>query len=110
MSDLIVTPGELTKTIKELDITFTNGIVLPLSIDESAGDSIEDTGDKYIVRLTAKASPIQPNETIPAEIFYVFKQNVIVLQERMVTRRLASPDEQFELRQFINKVADKKVH
>lgn len=72
------------KTVDDLDFTFSNGLVMPITLDESAGDTVDwDTHkDAIIIHLSAK--PSMDGETkLPAEDITVFRTNILLIQHRV---------------------------
>lgn len=72
------------KLVDDLDFTFSNGLVMPVTIDKSAGDTVEwDThADAIVIHLSAK--PAQDGESsLPAEDITIFKKNILLIQHRV---------------------------
>ena len=71
------------KTVDDLDFTFSNGLVMPITIDKAAGDVVDWNihEDAIVIHLSAK--PSQDGEsTLPAEDITVFRKNILLIQHR----------------------------
>ena len=93
---MILTTPEVKHLVLDYDIVFSSGMVLPLTIDEKAGDVIT-IGDKYIeVFMSAKPSMNDPKKTIPAESMTLFLQHVVSIQHRQREVVELSPEQKLE--------------
>lgn len=77
---------EPRKLVTDYDIVFDSGMMMPITIDPSQGDSI-DFGDLVIVaNLAAKPSLNDPTKTLGAEVhtYYLSKVACVTKREREV--------------------------
>lgn len=95
-------PVEVFKEVEEYDFTFNAGMSLPVIIDESAGDSLKELPDRFVISLTAKPSLLKPEEMMQPERVTVFKSTLAVLHQRTRHFRLPSPDETFEFQKTLH--------
>lgn len=81
---LIKEPEPKVKSIHDMDFTFSNGIVMPITIDKEAGDEVDcDTNkDAIVIHLSAKPS-LDGKSVLPAEDITVFRHNILVIQHRI---------------------------
>lgn len=90
---LIVDP-DVKKTVHEYDITFDNGITIPVTVDAEAGDTFSETEQEVNIFLEAKPSKADRNKILPAENIRAFKNKVIVIQHRVREINPLSPEQQ----------------
>jgi len=72
------------KVLDDLDFTFSNGLVMPLTLDKEAGDVVEwnTHEDAIVIHLSSK--PSQDGESrLPAEDITVFRKNILLIQHRV---------------------------
>lgn len=99
MSDMVLSTPQTIKVVSDYDIIFDTGMMLPLTVDFSAGDTIV-FGDRTIeINIVAKPSEVNPKETIPAVATTIFLGHVASIQKR--TREIAelTPEAKHELQQ-----------
>lgn len=89
---------EVKKTVEDYDILFTNGYLMPLTLDASLGDTIF-FNDKMI-KITLAARPIQsdPDKSTPAEDITVFMANVLSIRHCVREVVEPTPEEKAEYR------------
>lgn len=95
----------LTKAVVDYDFLFTHGVKLPLTLDLNAGDSVTDEGERFVVHLVAKPSKFDPEEILPAETAYVYKANLLTYVIRERQQRIPTPEEQFDMKQAVQRLA-----
>ncbi len=83
----------LKRVLDDYDLVYENGMVLPLTIDLVAGDTIE-IGEKVIsARLVAKPSQNDPTRILPAEEITIFISKVASIQHRVREVNEQTPEE-----------------
>lgn len=82
MAEMIVTSPESKKVVKDMDIVFESGMMMPLTIDASVGDTYTLTEKFLFVNLTEKPSRNDPSKSLPAEKITIFLDHVLSIQER----------------------------
>ena len=93
MPNMIVTTPDETRTLDDWDITFASGMVLPLTLDAKAGDTISFTDNEIQVKLVAKPNVSDPNKLLPAEDVTIYKAHVATVQHRERTITELTPEE-----------------
>ena len=79
---MVVSSPEAKKILNEYDITSLQGIVLPVTIDLDAGDTIDFDEQVIRIHLSAKLSQLDPDRMLPAENITVFVKNIFTVQHR----------------------------
>lgn len=81
MSIEIYSP-EVKKIVNDYDIVSKSGMVLPVTIDLVAGDTIVFNDLTILIHLSAKPSKTNPLATLPAEDITIFISQVFSVQRR----------------------------
>src|SRR5690349_14127746 len=71
-----VTSPESVKTVYDYEFVFSSGMAFPVTIDPSAGDSIEYLRGLVHINLAAKPSPSDPSKFTPAETHVIYLRHV----------------------------------
>jgi hypothetical protein len=95
---------EVKKIVDDYDLVFSSGMMLPVTLDKSAGDTIEFDKDVITFRLTAKPSINDPDITLPAEDITVFTKHLVTVQHRTREVRELTPEQQFEWKKHLKEV------
>lgn len=94
-------PDPIKKLIEEYDFSFTNGMMLPITIDREAGDEVDLSTHPHaiIVNIVEKPSRIIPDQTVPAEQITIFTAHLLSIQKRIkeVEELTFEQKEQFRL-------------
>lgn len=87
MAEMFVQSPQTTHVVREYDLVFESGMVFPVTIDTSKGDTITISDTQIQVHLSAKPSQNDPNKTLMAEdqTFFVSKLVAIQTREREFT-------------------------
>jgi hypothetical protein len=86
-----------TKLVDDYDFTFNSGIIMPLRVDKSLGDTIEfDKGNAVIINLKAKPSFTNPSENLPAEEVTIFTRHLLCVQHRVTEIPVLTPDQKLD--------------
>ena len=75
----ILTPT-VKKTLHDYTFTFETGMVLPLTVDLEAGDTIEFKADSVLVYLAAKPSLADPTKPTSAEDITILTKGLSIVQ------------------------------
>jgi len=76
-------PDPKVKKVDDLDITLAGGIVVPITIDFEAGDTVDwDTHADAIVIALASKTASNGETKLPAEEITIFKKNILIIQHR----------------------------
>lgn len=96
MAEMIVTTPEVKHIVWDYEFMFASGMMLPLTVNPSAGDTIE-FNDKYItVNLKEKASLTDPTQTIPAEVITIFVNHLATNHHRIREVTDMTPEQRVE--------------
>lgn len=101
---------EIVEAVKEHDVVdydfmFTTGAKFTISIDTTAGDSAQATGDRYVFTIEPKKNPLDPEDVVEGEEIEVFKSGLAVKVVRARKQRMPTQQELLEQQQFIHKLA-----
>lgn len=93
-----VQPEPKFKELTSYDFTFNNGFRIPISLDASLGDSIEELEDRFVLNLVEKPSPSDPSEKMAAEVATVYKSHLLTVVVQHRKQRIPTPEEQLEFK------------
>lgn len=79
---MILTSPDTKRTVQDYDFTFIGGVVMPLTVDDSLGDTLTTQGDKIFISLTPKRSMNDPEKFLPAEEITIFVPQLLAIQQR----------------------------
>lgn len=68
--------------VHDYDIVSRSGMVMPITIDVEAGDSIKYNDLTILIHLASKPSQTDPDRTLPAEDITIFTNQVFSIQSR----------------------------
>jgi hypothetical protein len=105
MAEMYIPTPDVLKILVDYDIVFSSGIMLPVTLDATLGDTIEDRGDTLFINLTAKPSLSDSSKTLPAEEITVFKAQVVSIQKRTREVVQLNPEQQAEWRKTIKELS-----
>jgi hypothetical protein len=96
---MIITTTLEPKTVHDYEIALTSGAKIPITLDLSAGDSIDFQPEAIRIKLASRPSPSNPQILMMAEECTYFMRHVIGYSHR--TRQIIplSPEQKEELRQ-----------
>lgn len=100
------------KVVDDYDILFITDRVWPITIDPSAGDTIElDHPDCIRVFLAERSSPGDPNAKIPSETQYIYRTNILLIQHRRREVIPQSPEQKEQMKQLLKSVSkNERIH
>ena len=93
------------RVVDEYDLFFVSGVMFPVTIDRSQGDTVDIGPDFVKVFLAAKASLSDPDKIVPAEDHTFFTKHLIAIQHRQSARNVMTPDQRAEFQKTFKKVA-----
>lgn len=102
---------EVKKKVIEYDFLLSSGIMLPITIDPEAGDTVSFTDGGVVVHLEPKPSQNDPDVLIPGEDITVFARHLIAVtkREREVTQ--LTPDQKHQWRKTVQELnKGKTIH
>jgi len=85
------------------DFLFTTGMVLPITLDLKAGDSIEFKDKEILISFVVKPSITDPDVMLPAEEQTIFKKHLACIQHRTQEFQEATPEQKQEWTKLFNK-------
>jgi hypothetical protein len=92
---MIIQPHLTPKKIDQFDIVFSNGILMPITIDKESGDTVDMSNPLIaIFSFPAKPSAINPDTSIPAEEISIFMAHVFSVTHRIVEIMPPNPDQE----------------
>lgn len=102
---IINTPGAPTKLLTDLDITSIHGLTLPITIDETLGDTLTITGETINIHLASKPMVGDPSKTLPAEDIVVYIKNIFCTQTRQREAIARSPELESQWQETLSALA-----
>jgi hypothetical protein len=89
-------------TVTDYDLTFANGLMVPLTVDTEAGDSVE-FGDRTVTfQFAPKQSMANPDTMTQAHEITVFLDQVIMVSKRNRQVTQLTPEQWDEIRKAHN--------
>lgn len=95
MAEMIVTAPDVKRFVDDYDFTFIGGIMMPVTVNVEAGDTIE-FGTDIQIHLTAKPSPNNPKTLLPVEDITIHQQHLLATQKRTREVIEMTPEQQHE--------------
>lgn len=91
---MIIETPEVKRFLDDYDILFSSGLMMPVTVDLSKGDSISFDDKAILVHLSSKPSQLNPDKTLPAEDITIFTPHILSIQHRVREVVDLSPNEQ----------------
>lgn len=82
MSEMLVNTPVEKHTVEDYDIVFSSGMMMPITVDITAGDTIAFNDNFCLVHLVPKPSKADPEKLLSAEDVTVFMKHVVSIQHR----------------------------
>lgn len=98
------------KLVDEYDFIFSSGMIMPLTIDKSQGDSIDFVEEGVVVKLTPKPSLSDPDVMLPGEEVTLFSKHLLAIQHRRREVVDLTPEQKYEQRNFFKNINDTVKH
>ena len=93
------------KEVIDYDFMFTSGAKLVVTLDFAAGDKFQETPDRFILDITSKPSPADPEDKTDEETLEVFKTGLAALNKCKRMQRVPSEEELFQMRKTLHTAA-----
>lgn len=105
---MIIQPVLTPRVIEDYDILFQNGILLPLSIDRDAGDTVDFTPGQLVAtfHLAGKPTLADPSTKLPDEDITVFVSHVISVTKRYREVMPLTPEQEADF-QSLHKIPNR---
>lgn len=97
MSELTINPVAPEKVVMDYDMYFSSGLVVPITIDKEAGDSIVFDPDTITVIRVPKPSQLDDTEILEGETTVITRSKVDFYQFRERRVKQLTPEEKFQL-------------
>lgn len=97
-----------TKIVKDFDIAIMSGMVMPVTIDETLGDTFEELPDRFKIYLAPRPT-LDASDVLPAEHIDIYKTHVVSVNHR--TRKVIprTPEEELLWKQSLREPS-KTIH
>ena len=95
---LVQSPDPVKKLVDDFDFTFIGGIVMPVSVDKEAGDTVdfETHPTAVVIHLTSKPSRTDSSMKLPAEDITIITSHLLVVQHRVREATELTPGQKAE--------------
>ena len=93
---MLISNPDTKKIVHDYDIVSVHGMMLPITIDLEAGDTVEHTSETIKFYLSKKPSIHDPSKILPAEDITVMKIHVFSVQHREREVLELTPEQKFE--------------
>lgn len=87
MAEMTVNTPEIKHVVDDYDFIFHSGMVLPVTINEKAGDAIEFHDSRIVIKIAASPSMNDHDVILPARDIVVYKTHLASYEHR--TREVA---------------------
>lgn len=98
------------KLIEEYEIATLGGLVMPVTIDEKAGDTFLELNDRLVIHLSSKTSMHDSTKRLPSEDITIYKQHVISINHRVREVLPLTPEQQYQFQKTVQEMTSKSVH
>jgi hypothetical protein len=102
--DLIVQPTPIKK-VYEYDFVLTTGLVMPVTIDHDAGDTIQFGDKQVVIHQSPKAHLFDPTASTGAEDITIFVQHLASVQRREREIVEMTPEQKFQYEKTLKELA-----
>lgn len=92
---MIVSSPPVVKSVDEYDFVFSSGMVMPITISPTLGDTVTFSPDLILVNLTSKPSMNTPEKLLPAEDIKIYTSHLISIQHRVREVLELTPEEKY---------------
>lgn len=94
--DIQIYSPQTNKLVEDYDFTMTSGLMLPVTLDLNAGDTIDFGLDVILVYIASKPSITDPDKMLPAENMTIFVKHLVSVQHRTREVPDLTPEQAFE--------------
>ena len=95
------------RKVKDFDFIFVSGQVMPVTIDEASGDTIEFVDGGVMISLVEKPSSVDPSKILPAEDITIFSSHLISIQKREREVATLTKEQQDSWKQTLDELSGK---
>lgn len=93
---MIVNTPEVVHVVDDYDFMFLNGMLMPVTVNTAAGDTIHIGESEITINLSSKPSLTDPTHTLPAETITIYVKQLVTRQHRIRPVVAVSPEQQHE--------------
>lgn len=84
------------KFVDDYDFIFTSGLIKPVTIDPTLGDTIEFISEGVVINIKERPSLSDPSESISAEDITIFAKHLICIEHRKRQVEELTPEQKYE--------------
>ena len=97
MAEMLLHTPESKYVVDDYDFTFLNGMVLPVTVNEKLGDTVQFFGPDgvIVIHLAAKPSLNDPAIFLPVEDITIYRQHLVTHQHRVREVTDLAPEQQY---------------
>ena len=109
MAEMYVETPLVKHSVSDYDIIFDSGMILPITIDLSAGDTISFSDQAILIHLAPKPSVNDPDKLLPSKDITIFTPHIVSIEhsQREVTE--LTPEEKFNSTRLWKELLGKTV-
>lgn len=96
MAEMIVNVPEEKHLVDDYDFTFISGMMMPVTVNTEAGDSILFSDLVVKIELTSKPSINDSEKLLPAEAITIYTRHLAAYQHRVREVIALTPEQQHE--------------
>lgn len=101
---MIIESTNPPKIINEYDISILSGMIMPVTIDEKAGDTFEELTDRLKIYLAPKPNFHDSTKFIPAENIEIYKTHIVSVNHRTREVPQLTPEQQVQWQKTIQEI------
>ena len=104
---MIIKPSLEPRKLIDYDLMLDNGLSFPITIDASAGDTVDwDTSPSIVTfKQSARPHPTDPDASSPAEEITFFISHIISVTKRTRLVMPATPDQKEEWQNLVRSMS-----
>jgi hypothetical protein len=95
MAEMLVITPEVKRTVHDYDFVLRSNMVLPVTINPDAGDTIVFSDKVVLISLVSKPSTTDPDSVVPAEDITIFIDSLASVQHRIREITELTPEQRF---------------
>lgn len=100
-----VNTPEVSHVVDDYDFTFLNGMVMPVTVNETVGDTIHFDSAEVRIDLSSKPSINDPAYMLPAENIVIYTKHLVTWQHRIRKVVAITPEQQHEWTQTLKEAS-----
>lgn len=110
MSEMILkSPDPEIKVLDDYDYTLTGGLLVPVTLDRAAGDTMISNSSIIKIYLAPKPSPSNPEVMLPAEDITISTPQILVIQHKQRTVIPLTSEQKMEWTRTIQELGGSKT-